>query len=110
NRGQSSARNAGLEIVTGEYVTFVDSDDWIVNEIYQHSIDLISEYNCDVVDFQPLSTVNPNETVEESVKQHEVEVVEGRNEILYDYMLKGQNQKSPFTVWRKVFNKELFNN
>ena len=44
NGGQSSARNMGLDHMTGEYVTFVDSDDWIDSEMYAHLIDLIKAY------------------------------------------------------------------
>ncbi len=35
NGGLSSARNAGLDAMTGEYVGFVDSDDWIDPEMYE---------------------------------------------------------------------------
>ena len=35
NGGLSDARNVGLSIATGEYVTFVDSDDWLENNMYE---------------------------------------------------------------------------
>ncbi len=35
NQGQSAARNLALSKATGEYITFVDSDDWISLDIYE---------------------------------------------------------------------------
>lgn len=43
NGGLSSARNAGLEAAKGDYLTFVDSDDWIEPESYGPMIDLLEE-------------------------------------------------------------------
>lgn len=49
NGGVSAARNAGLDVVKGEYVAFVDSDDYIDTEMYEKMFEQITEYNCDVV-------------------------------------------------------------
>ncbi|HCI64916.1 MAG TPA: glycosyl transferase, partial [Clostridiales bacterium] len=35
NGGLSSARNAGLDVAVGDYIGFVDSDDWIAPEMYE---------------------------------------------------------------------------
>jgi glycosyltransferase involved in cell wall biosynthesis len=35
NKGQSSARNVGIEQATGSYIGFVDSDDWLDPEMYE---------------------------------------------------------------------------
>lgn len=48
NGGQSSARNLGLDNMTGEYVTFVDSDDWIEPDMYSHLYALIREHNAQI--------------------------------------------------------------
>ena len=49
NAGVSAARNAGLDIATGTYLGFVDSDDWIEPEMYETMIATAKEKNVDVV-------------------------------------------------------------
>ena len=49
NAGVSSARNAGLDIMTGEYLTFVDSDDWLAPNAIEVLFDRIQRDGSDMV-------------------------------------------------------------
>jgi len=49
NGGVSSARNEGLRNATGEYISFIDSDDWIELDMYESMIKKIKEKNVDAV-------------------------------------------------------------
>jgi glycosyltransferase involved in cell wall biosynthesis len=46
--GVSSSRNAGLDAVTGEYIGFVDSDDYIDENMYMELYNNLIENNCDI--------------------------------------------------------------
>ncbi len=48
NGGLSSARNEGLRNSTGEYLTFVDSDDYISKDFVEKSLDLCKKYGADI--------------------------------------------------------------
>lgn len=48
NGGLASARNAGLDIAQGDYIGFVDSDDWIESDMYELLYNLCTENDCDI--------------------------------------------------------------
>lgn len=48
NQGLSAARNAALDIMTGELVGFVDSDDWIETDFYERLEKGMEEYGADI--------------------------------------------------------------
>lgn len=49
NHGVSSARNAGMAVASGEYITFVDGDDWVDANYVTYFVDLLEKSSCDVV-------------------------------------------------------------
>ncbi|WML45816.1 glycosyltransferase [Neobacillus sp. PS3-40] len=49
NGGLSSARNSGMELATGDFTLFVDSDDWLEKNMIEKMLNISNEFKADVV-------------------------------------------------------------
>lgn len=58
NKGVSAARNAGLTIVSGKYISFVDGDDWLHEEFLEKLVNAAEKYNAEMVISDFLTEVN----------------------------------------------------
>lgn len=64
NAGLSAARNAGIMVATGEYILFVDSDDYLEENVLGGLMRQMDEQNLDVLrfDYQNVRIINPPST------------------------------------------------
>ena len=51
NGGLSDARNKGLDICTGDYISFIDSDDWIENGFYEYVVNNVKDNDLLIFDY-----------------------------------------------------------
>lgn len=49
NEGLGLTRNAGINVATGEFIAFVDSDDWVDLSMYETLYNAAKQYQCDTV-------------------------------------------------------------
>lgn len=56
NTGAAIARNAGLDIATGEFIGFVDPDDWVDNDFYEKLYDYATKTKSDVAKANVIQT------------------------------------------------------
>lgn len=73
NGGLSSARNTGLSIATGNYVTFVDSDDYLSLDFIETTVGLCGHYGADIAIMHMLYVA---ETTNDEIKNNEKNQIE----------------------------------
>ena len=99
NVGLSEARNAGLRIAKGDYVTFVDSDDYLEPNTYNQLLPLCTQEQCDILEYSFFRQL---------YKDKSPKILSDR---LYtdpiSYWMDGQAYTHTY-AWNKIYRRSLF--
>lgn len=110
NGGLSSARNTGIELAIGEYIAFVDSDDYINKYMYEVLITTLKKDKSDMV-ICGYNKVDQNEANFQEINNYidvnnvlasKISKVEALDKLLIE------GEKFVF-AWNKIYKRKLFN-
>jgi len=104
NGGVSHARNVGIENATGDYITFVDSDDYIDSDMYECLLEVAKEYDVKIVHCS-YKNVSENEKINSVVGDTGKIITQNHDEAM-SCILEGKLFAGG--LWNKLFDVELF--
>lgn len=109
NGGLSSARNAGLDIAKGEYIGFVDSDDYIHPQMYELLYNQIMKENADIsmCEFKKVTEFNKNELSDKIILNQKVEILSNKEAV---FKLGEKGEVIYVVSWNKLYKKSIFKN
>lgn len=103
NGGAANAKNAALQIASGEYLTFADADDYIEPDAYKYMVSVMNAYNADIV----------QGTFRNIFTNREEDFASFTEEAVFDTVeyLKGYTKDWTCSLlWDKLYKRRIFNN
>lgn len=100
NRGAAGARNFGLSAIQGDYVSFVDSDDWLEPDYIERLLKLMIENDCDISQCQFY-----DELVTSTKKHSFTEGIKVIND--EDFIRDMINNWEDVLIWNKLYKRNV---
>ena len=104
NGGLVSARKAGAEIASAEYVACIDGDDWIEIDYFERFAEAIEKYSADIICCGAINHLKDGRSYQQKVKERFGYY--SRNDIekmIFPHLIRFSNN-----IWGKVFKKNIY--
>ena len=111
NGGPNTARKKGIKKSTGDYIGFVDSDDWIDSDRYENMLNLALKTDADIVDSGWTCKIYGEEKYYKPKYEEEILLINdtNREHIIQEFLTSDwdENPKTTQALWSKLIKKEL---
>ncbi len=113
NEGLGFARNTGIEVAEGEYIGFVDSDDYIETNMYERLYTYAKDNECDIAygGYRYIVNGDTKAIVEMTTSDRIITTNKGIRELLLDQIASEvtihNDSKYGATVWKGLFLRKL---
>lgn len=102
--GVSAARNIGLEYASGDYITFIDADDYVADCMIERMVDVIVKEDCDMVECDYVRFENVDEcglTGDNTIKVYDFA---HNDDDRRDYIV---NNSLKCALWGRLYNTDF---
>ena len=104
--GPSGARNCGIDVCSGDYLAFLDSDDYYSLSMIEKLVEQISRYNVDIV----VCNIHEVDEIGRNARQLYAPLqnnIYSKKEALLELI--GKNERTHTVVWNKLYSRHLWN-
>lgn len=104
NKRQGGARNVALQYVSGEYIAFVDADDWVELNLFENVLKKAKETDADIVQFNHKYYSAKAGIVDNPCQMQEnmwnIDTIEKRKRLLL-------SEEITYGCWNKIYKKKM---